>query len=229
MTGRNYGDDGGSSVVANECTITANGYYTCTKTGNYQITCVGGGGGGGCGPSRWLYEDPEDESDNYWCWMHASAGGSGYSNTKSLYLNKDQTYYVTIGAGGAQGKVTSGSVTSHPGTGGTTSFANLMSAIGGNGGMCVYYGCGEEREYIIPGGIGYNNGMNGMAYDAIAIHNNMKNKVYGGYLYYNGTLVSNTQVTGTSRLYRGDGGNAKWNNTTGYNGNAGCVIIKFIS
>ena len=43
------GSEGNSTGAASEGIITANGFYTCTKTGNYQITCIGGGGGGGAG------------------------------------------------------------------------------------------------------------------------------------------------------------------------------------
>ena len=46
QNGMNNINNASDGVVATNAFITVNGYYQCTRTGNYWIEVVGGGGGG---------------------------------------------------------------------------------------------------------------------------------------------------------------------------------------
>lgn len=85
------------------------------KDGLYEIICVGGGGGG----VRWRAGSWDDK---------AGGGSGGYSNlTQNLTKN---SYNIAVGAGG--GWTNSGG--RYAGSGGTSSFANIVNATGGQGG-----------------------------------------------------------------------------------------------
>lgn len=105
----------GALGTATNTIIIANGYYNCTKTGNYWIEVVGGGGGG-----------YSARVSAFWSY---SGGGSGYINNGSIRLNNGDSIYVTIGEGGK-----------YANSGGTTSFGPYKSAYGGNIGD--YYSAG---------------------------------------------------------------------------------------
>lgn len=122
---------------------TQNITYTCTYTGNYLITCVGGGGASGAGVIQNIksYDVPRavQEDTGYWqvsgkkTWLKMNniwggAGGSGYLNTAVVSLNRGDTVTITIGQGGTP--VSGG----NGGTGGTTSFGEYVYASGGTGG-----------------------------------------------------------------------------------------------
>ena len=98
--------------------IATNGYYNCTKTGNYWIELCGGGGGGGA------------SNENY---EPGDGGKRGTINNRSIFLNKGESIYVYIGSGG-----NAASTWRYDGnTGGTSSFGSYLSASGGLGGDSI--------------------------------------------------------------------------------------------
>ena len=104
----------GALDTATNTIMVDNGYYNCTKTGNYWVEVIGGGGGGWGQSSGYYY---------YW-W----GGASGYLNNGRVYLYKGNSVYVTIGDGG---EGTFGSFIPSDLTGGTSSFGTYLSAAGG--------------------------------------------------------------------------------------------------
>lgn len=100
------------AVPAGQQIITQSGIFTVPPfVRHIEVFVVGGGGAGGSAISN-----------------SGGGGGGGYTTTGEFDVEPGQQYYVTIGAGGAptKGNVNHGS---------TTTFSNLLSANGGNGGM----------------------------------------------------------------------------------------------
>ena len=133
----------GALDTATNTMIVSNGYYNCTKTGNYWVEIAGGGSGAASG-------------------MFCSGGGSGYLNNRRILLNKGDSIYVTIGSGGAGNRNISGS-------GGTTSFGSYLSANGGSSaygtesapGIGANNGASGGMGMICDGGYLYYNSSNG--------------------------------------------------------------------
>ena len=113
-------------------------------SGSYNIAVEGGGGsGGGC--SEYL------ENDNL---LGGAGGGSGYVSFKQSY-SLSGTYTLTLGKGGA-------GVTAEVNgkAGEASSFGNILSANGGNGGASGYHDAvGGNGE---AGGGGYEQGGSGV-------------------------------------------------------------------
>jgi len=104
-------------------------------TGKYEVICVGGGGGG----VRW-------GNGNILAYQYAGGGSGGYSNLIQT-LVKDN-YTVIIGGGG--GWTSNGA--NYAGTGGTSSFSDIVNATGGQGG---------KRSSTCSGGVGITQNGNG--------------------------------------------------------------------
>ena len=218
----------GSSGMPTEGRFTYNAEYICTYTGNYLISCIGGGGAGG---SCYDYN-----SKNEWD-IGGSGGGSGYVNQKTIRMNAGDRYEMTIGAGGVGGINVAG------GSGGTTSFGTLVSAAGGGGGP-IY--TSWKNANIAVGGAGFSNGYprwyaNNGKYSygyggAIAINYKDKNNIFSLTNVYLGT-GSVLDDYNCIRIMYGDGGQgmeaANIANATpryaGGNGTKGCIFVNFIN
>lgn len=131
-------DDGNGSYRVRFLT---SGTFTPAKTIVIDVFMVGGGGGGRNGVSN----------------QNGGGGGAGgYAGTwQSITLNANQSYTVTIGAGG----------TANGGTGGTTSISGsgiaTLSKAGGAPGAAFYYGGIGGSGGGGPGGTGGSDGSNG--------------------------------------------------------------------
>ena len=191
--------------------ITQSQSYTVPYTANYQIITVGGGGGGG---GAWY-------AGSYY---GGGGGGSGYINNRTVNLNEGVSIYVTIGNGGNVREDYQGVKIGT--AGGTTSFGMYLFSAGGEGGASEFNEWGN--------GNGANNGSLG----------NYSYRDYtsatggrGGWLYYEN---NNVTITGSNRLYHGDGGNGGDSvrfsfypmpgeaNGIGNVGNSGCCIIRYL-
>ena len=117
--------------------LLTSGNLTCEKDLQVDVFVVGGGGGGGK--------------------EHPSGGGGGYTNTCSkMVITKNQSYHITIGAGGASGVAgESTSALSCSATGGTSNTFTSQGGYGANGGS----GGGAKRsDYSHTGGTDGANG-----------------------------------------------------------------------
>lgn len=115
-------------VAAVDGTVfTTSGTWTVPETGQYKITCVGGGGkggNGGNGVSKYdrYYNSSESNQCEADCYSAASGGGGGGGGagqvvTQRLSLTKDDTIAFVVG-----------------GPGGATTFSSITALAGGNGG-----------------------------------------------------------------------------------------------
>lgn len=126
-----------------------------TVTGEYQIDISGGGGGGG-GAAK--YRKKMGEHSSRTVYINGGNGGSGGRIIKTLTLNKETSYTITVGDGGAAGS--NGGSSAPSGSNGASSTAFDMIARGGGGGAG-----GRKGEPNTPGadGASYGNGANGGA------------------------------------------------------------------
>lgn len=135
--------------------------YTCTKTGNYEITVAGAGGGGANDTSHYRssrYPDGEQVT------AAGGKGGNGAVVTKTVYLKAETAYTIVVGDGGTKAS---------PGNNGGTTTAFGLSAQGGGGGQTgTFTGKGHttprpHKHYVIytghtgADGISYGNGGQG--------------------------------------------------------------------
>ena len=226
---------GGQQTIVNDAYIITNQMYTIPATGNYLITCVGGGAGGS---DSYVFRRHESEGFewNNWYARGGNGGGSGNVNSKQIYLNANTAVRVSIGSGGKKG--TSGA------SGGTTSFGSYISASGGSG-IGGYNNSTKGDTFWAN----YNISQMNNFMDNDHIFTNLIRGYTGGFLYNNGYNVYN--FYNGSRLYFGDGGNGKTltNITFGYttthngtsagllggagwsrstNGNNGICIVHFL-
>lgn len=141
-----------------------------TVTGEYQIDMSGGGGGGG-GAVKYTRHLEHSTRTVY---VGGGKGGNGEHIIKTLTLNKEASYAITVGGGGAAGSNrdvgTKFSTGSAPGGSiGASSTAFDMVAKGGGGGTggarVEYYDSDIESTTVksAPGtdGTSYGNGANG--------------------------------------------------------------------
>lgn len=125
-----------------------------TVTGEYQIDMSGGGGGGG-GAAKY---GKHSEHSSHLVYIRGGNGGNGERIIKTLTLNKETSYTISVGGGGAAGINASNSAPS--GSNGASSTAFDMIAKGGGGGTG-----GSKGEPNTPGtdGTSYGNGAAGGA------------------------------------------------------------------
>jgi hypothetical protein len=125
-----------------------------TVTGEYQIDMSGGGGGGG-GAAKYR---KRGEHSSHLVYIRGGNGGNGERIIKTLTLNKETSYTISVGGGGAAGINASNSAPS--GSNGASSTAFDMIAKGGGGGTG-----GSKGEPNTPGtdGTSYGNGAAGGA------------------------------------------------------------------
>lgn len=125
-----------------------------TVTGEYQIDMSGGGGGGG-GAAKYR---KHSEHSSHLVYIRGGNGGNGERIIKTLTLNKETSYTISVGGGGAAGINASNSAPS--GSNGASSTAFDMIAKGGGGGTG-----GSKGEPNTPGtdGTSYGNGAAGGA------------------------------------------------------------------
>ena len=136
--GGQFNNGGGTPTNAY---IVSAGYYSCSKTGNYWVTCLGGGAAGSKGSvvNTGMYD---------WQKLCGGAGGgAGKINTQLVSLNNGDIIEVFIGSGASSG------------AGGTTSFGTYIAAnggsIGGGGrGTNLMYGQVSYSNTVAAGGIG---------------------------------------------------------------------------
>lgn len=198
-------DDGKSDNVQNwRLKLKSSGVLTFKRIATpIDIFCVGGGGGG-----------------------YLSGGGGGYTKTaKNQPVTAGEKYSITIGSGGGVG----GSAGVR---GGTTSFANMLSAEGGYGATAGGSGRGGDGgsgggDWGGAGraGNGGSNGSDGSAnwievYDASAGWYWAEDNPAG-----QGQETTTTEFAEGGTLYAGGGGGgsnaSNTKNTGGYAGNGG--------
>lgn len=152
-----YFDESNSLENYSGISYTSPGTYLFqpTVTGEYQIDIAGGGGGGG-GAAK--YRKKMGEHSSRTVYINGGNGGNGGRIIKTLTLNKETSYTITVGSGGAAGSNASNSAPS--GSNGVSSTAFDMIAKGGDGGTG-----GRKGEPNTPGtdGTSYGNGANGGA------------------------------------------------------------------
>ena len=124
-----------------------------TVTGEYQIDISGAGGGGG-GAAKFRVKSGEHSSRLIY--IKGGNGGSGERIIKTLTLNKETSYTISVGGGGAAGS--NGGNSAPSGSNGASSAAFGMIAKGGGGGTG-----GRKGEPNTPDGTSYGNGANGGA------------------------------------------------------------------
>ena len=162
------------------------GILTLKSARTVDIFAVGGGGGG--------YNNGTN------C---GGGGGGGYTALASNVDLKKGTYVVTIGAGGSPN-----------GTGGTSSFADLLSANGGK--------CNKANPYSLGGDGG--SGGGGGGYEKAGKGGSNGSDGYAG---YNGRLGVGQHTTtrefheSGGTLYAGGGGGCALYGTIGQGGSGG--------
>lgn len=124
-----------------------------TVTGEYHIDISGGGGGGG-GAAK--YRVKSGEHSSRLIYITGGNGGNGERIIKTLTLNKETSYTISVGGGGAAGS--NGGNSAPSGSNGASSAAFGMIAKGGGGGTG-----GRKGEPNTPDGTSYGNGANGGA------------------------------------------------------------------
>lgn len=137
-----YASATGKPTTAGSQTFKASDTFTVpANVRKIDVFCVGGGGSGGYGDSGM--------ADAY---KGKGGGGGGYTAYKlNIPVTPGDTYVVTIGAGGEYNK-----------NGGTTSFADLVSAAGGT--TSVYITSSSRDVFGGNGGSG--GGRGGYDYDS---------------------------------------------------------------
>lgn len=150
-----YFDESTSLESYSGISYTAPGSYTFqpTVTGEYQIDISGGGGGGG-GAAE--YRVKSGEHSSRLIYIKGGNGGNGERIIKTLTLNKETSYTISVGGGGAAGS--NGGNSAPSGSNGASSTAFDMIAKGGGGGTG-----GRKGEPNTPDGTSYGNGANGGA------------------------------------------------------------------
>lgn len=150
-----YFDESTSLESYSGISYTAPGSYTFqpTVTGEYQIDISGGGGGGG-GAAK--YRVKSGEHSSRLIYIKGGNGGNGERIIKTLTLNKETSYTISVGGGGAAGS--NGGNSAPSGSNGASSTAFDMIAKGGGGGTG-----GRKGEPNTPDGTSYGNGANGGA------------------------------------------------------------------
>ena len=112
-------------------TFTSNGTFTVPAgVTSIKVTSIGGGGGGGSGKAAdALHGTPAYPGGN--------GGNGGVAIAVITPVVPNNTYAVSIGAGGAAGAtgIDIGNGVGAGGTGGSTSFATSVAATGGGGGL----------------------------------------------------------------------------------------------
>lgn len=124
-----------------------------TVTGEYHIDISGGGGGGG---GSTTYRVKVGEHSSRLIYITGGNGGNGERIIKTLTLNKETSYTISVGGGGAAGR--NGGNPAPSGSNGASSAAFGMIAKGGGGGTGA-----RRSEPDTPGGTSYGNGANGGA------------------------------------------------------------------
>ena len=221
--------------IPTEGHFTSNQVYTCSYTGNYWITCIGGGGAGGSGSSTFAQHD-SGYTTRWTVW--GAGGGSGYANQKLVHINRKETVDIIIGSGGIASANANGSA------GGTTSFGSYLSATGGGGGQSPIpiignnnLSAGISKYSKIAGGSGFKSGQNGSwrvkdtdpdGGTESDIRSNLGN---GGEISTTTNSIPPINLNGSIRLYYGDGGDGSliYSSTMGGNGNSGIVIVEFVN
>lgn len=131
-----------------ETIITTSGSWVVPETGQYALTCVGGGGNGGA--SGLSVKGQIYGGSNNWYWGcgggGGGGGGAGQTVTKTVSLTKGTSIQVVVG-----------------GAGGSTSFGSHATAIGGGhggaggaggGGVAINGGVTSTFMYNTSGGSG---------------------------------------------------------------------------
>jgi hypothetical protein len=112
------------TLVAEGCLVSIVGEYTYTVPAgvtSIRVTLVGGGGGFG--------------SRNHSSW-HGYGGAGGGAAIKTLAVTPGQSFTLKVGPGGTSAPSDSGSWCNCSGSdGGASSFSNILSATGGQGGF----------------------------------------------------------------------------------------------
>ena len=168
-----FDDDGWRLFFYNSGTLTL-------KRGDdlaIDIFAVGGGGGGA------LYHNGGG-NQNWTHWCGGAGGGGGYTNTvKNQSLEREISYEITIGAGGAAGTIENGSTITVPGSdGGATSFKILNSGttmISANGGSGGGKSITSGKNFPNGGDGGSGGGAGGLGYGMYGQNSNKRTRLPG--------------------------------------------------
>ena len=149
-----YFDESTSLENYSGISYTVPGSYTFqpTVTGEYQIDISGAGGGGG-GAAK--FRKPNGEHSSHLVYISGGNGGNGERIIKTLTLNKETSYTISVGGGGTAGS--NGGSSAPSGGNGASSAAFDMIAKGGGGGT------GGSKGGLGTDGTSYGNGANGGA------------------------------------------------------------------
>lgn len=228
------GGSSGGEGAATEGIFSSNGKYICTRTGNYYITCIGGGGSGGYGSYNVTANSSTREYD--YILINGGCAGSGFVKSNVIHMNAGDIITMTIGAGGAR-RTTTGNGSS----GGTTSFGSLLSANGGEGGkISSNTWCNRYPSIVTANGFVNGSGnwaiMNddegwvkaGNSNNNASIYVSLNALGYPSFWTYNWAYdVMGNVYDMCEALDYGSGGNG--NKTYSHNGNAGCIFVNFIN
>lgn len=141
LDGGVYNNEKRITVMGDEIRFTSSGIYSKPKHLQYIVVEVqAGGGGSGVSGSTVASESSEG----------GSGGGGEYARGKILASELDDETTVTVGAGG----VGTTSSETRAGTGGTSSFGDHITALGGEGGLYMAGTAGSIYNPSANGGSG---------------------------------------------------------------------------
>jgi hypothetical protein len=220
---------GNQTAISNGTLDTVTNTSTYNATGWLYVLAVGGGGGGaGAGATAGGVSIASG----------GGGGASGGSSTVLTYTTAAQT--VTIGTAGNGGNGSTGNHNSGNGNGnsgnagGSTTFGNLVTGLGGTAGPYSCYDGGTTASAVSGGGRGggsFANDDSNVIAKAATINwqsiSNLTNSNFGGggggnfqreQVFYNNTSTINGAGSGIGA--GGNGGTTNSINTSGGNGNA---------
>ena len=202
-------------------TFTVSGSWTVPETGQYTVTCVGGGGNGGKGGNGYYerYSEANALRNAIAGGGGGGGGGAGQVLTQKLSLTKGTVISFTVGGPGGntvfQGITALGGGHGSPGGNGSKTSAGGGGALGVSYGSASYAGGGgayNDAYWLSNGGQASSGGTGGIA--GLTSQSPYGNGGRGG----NGA---------TSPTASKDGGVGTWTTAgaAGAAGNQGCIII----
>ena len=130
---------------SNPKVFTSSTTWTCPWSGNWSVTCIGGGGKGGAHTTNQLASQFS---------QGGGGGGAGYVTTKTVALTKGTAYAVTVGAAAGNSSFGGSLVTANKGANGSGATGGAGGAKGSNGGASSSAsqigGCTHFQSVTLP-------------------------------------------------------------------------------